>query len=85
MICIRLDHDLLRWILNLTGVSGRLARWRRRLVESEVNVFHRASVKQRAAGALSRLLTDGTDNASLENHLPVMYVDIAQKDYNDYS
>lgn len=46
-LIIRIDHDTLKRILNLTYSTGRVACWRLRLSEFEFNVVHRAGTQQR--------------------------------------
>ena len=54
---VRTDQHALRWLLNLTNVSGRLARWRLRLAEYEFEVEYRPGVKHQLADGMSRLRT----------------------------
>lgn len=61
-----MDHDALR-ILNLTDVSGRLARFRLRLSKLDFEVQYRPSVKHQLAAGMSRLRTDGNDSGKLDD------------------
>lgn len=56
-LTIRTDHDVLQWILTVTNVTGKLARWRVRLSEVDFEFFHWILVKHQAADALYRLRT----------------------------
>lgn len=71
---VRTDHDSLRWLLNISDVSGRLARWRLRLAEFDYTVVHRPGVKHQAPDALSRLPTAGADTSPLEDGIPCFTV-----------
>lgn len=82
-LTIRTDHDSLRWILNLTGATGRLARWQLCLSEFDSDVIHRAGVIHQAADALPRLPTGGTDKTTLENERPIAYINIVQNHEDD--
>lgn len=42
---IRTDHDSLKWTLNLTDNTGRLARWCLCLSEHDFDVVHRTGIK----------------------------------------
>ena len=72
---VRTDHDSLRWLLNITDVSGRLARWRLRLAEFDYSVVNRPGVKHQAPDALSRLLTSGDDQSPLDDDIPCFITD----------
>ena len=75
---VRTDHSALRWILNLTDSTGRLTRWRLRLLEYDFDVVHRAGIKHQAPDALSRLDTDAFDAQPLQDDLPVFSIDVTQ-------
>lgn len=51
-----------------------LAQWQLRVFEFDFEVVHCADIKHQTAYALSRLRTDGTDNAPLEDELPVFVI-----------
>lgn len=51
------NQDVLWWILNMAGETGKLARLRLRLSELEFDVGHQTGIKQKADNALSRLET----------------------------
>lgn len=53
-VSMRINHDYLKCILNLAGATGLLAQWRLRFTEYDFDIFHRAGIKRKAAGVLSR-------------------------------
>ena len=67
---VRTDHSPLKWLLNLKDCSGRLARWRLRLLPFHYDVVHKAGLKHQAPDALSRLPTAGMDNSPIDDDLP---------------
>jgi RNase H-like domain found in reverse transcriptase len=52
---IRTDHHFLRWVLNLADAQGRLARWRLRLLEFDLEVEYSPRKEHHAADVMSRL------------------------------
>lgn len=42
---IKTDHEALRWSLTMTEATGKQARWRLRLRETEYDIVHRAGIK----------------------------------------
>lgn len=72
---VRTDHSALRWILSLTESTGRLARWRLRLLQYDFDITHRAGIKHQAPDALSRLPTTASDESPVLNDLPLLCVD----------
>lgn len=54
---IRMDHDTLKYILDLTERTDRHAFWRLRLSESDFDLVHRADIKHKAVDALSLIST----------------------------
>ena len=82
---LRTDHDSLRWILNLSDATGRLARWRLRLADYDYTVEHRRGIVHQAADALSRLPSDGMDETPLDDEIPLFLVDTTsnQRDLSD--
>lgn len=77
---IRMDHDSLKWILNLTNGTGRLARWSLQLSEFDFKVVLRAGVKREASEVLSRLQTASEDDTQLEDNLPILSNDAKSDD-----
>lgn len=69
------NDDSLKWILELTDSTGRLARWSWRLSKLDFDVIHRVSVKNHAADSFSRSQTTGVDGKPLENDLPFLNID----------
>ena len=53
------DHQSLKWIFNLSDASGRLARWRLRLMESDFTIKYKKGAANTVADAISRLPTYG--------------------------
>lgn len=75
---IRTDHQALRWILNMSDATGKMEIWRLRLSELELDVVHRAGVKHQAAEALSRLPFSGDDETTIEDEIPLLWVENTQ-------
>lgn len=71
----RTDHNSLKWILNLTNSTKTLARRHPEFSEYNLSVLRRASVKQEAVNALSRLQTTAEDATPVEVDLPFLAVD----------
>lgn len=69
---IRTDQGSLRWILHLSGSTGKLARRRLRLSKFEFDVLQFAVVKLQAAVAPSGLETTGENDTPLENDLHLL-------------
>lgn len=59
-------------MLNLADISGKLARWRSRLLEFDLEVVHRTVIKQKAPDTVSRVKSEGTDKRSLDKRLLVL-------------
>lgn len=71
----------MKWILNLTGSTEGLARWRLRLSEYDLDVVHRAGERHKAAGAPSRLRTTGKNDTLLQKSLFLLLI-VAESDDN---
>lgn len=67
---VRIDHQALKWILELKQCSDRLARWRLRLVKFDFKIQHRRERKHTAVDALSRLPTDQPDKSEFDDENP---------------
>ena len=52
---VHTDHAALRWVLHLTESSGRLARWRLRLLEFDFTIKYKKGAANSIADAISRL------------------------------
>ena len=71
---VRTDYHALRWLLNLTDVSGRLARWRLHLAKNDFEVEYRPGMKHQLADGMSRLRT-GDDPEEIEDEIPTFAVE----------
>ena len=67
---IRSDHNALRWLLSLKKVEGRLARWRLRLAEFDLEIMYKPGTQNAVADAMSRIETRALDETDLEDHIP---------------
>lgn len=79
---IRTDYHSLKWILNKTDSTGRLARWRLQLSKFAFDVNHRAGVRHQAADALFCLQATGEVDTPLEDDLPLLGIDAKSDDTN---
>lgn len=59
----------------LSRRNGKLARWRPRLSEFELDVIHRAGIKYHAADVLSRTPTEIAETTSIDDEIPVSVID----------
>lgn len=73
---VRSDLDTLKWILNLSDSSKKLARWNVRLSELDFDVVNKAGVKHQAADALIRLHIEGNAKNDSNDDPPVCNVKI---------
>ena len=71
---VRTDHQALKWILDLKESTGRLARWRLRLMEFDFEVVHKPGAFHKAPDALSRLPTTEVDNTEVDDEVPTYCV-----------
>lgn len=69
---VRTKHAFLRGILNLSEATGRLGRWRVRLVEYEFEVEPCSGVKQQVADVPSRAPTKNKDTPWLNDKIPCL-------------
>lgn len=72
--------DSLKWILSLTDITGRLARWRLWLFKSDFDVEHRAGLRRQAVDTLFRVETTNGDNAPLRDNLSLLTYDAKSDD-----
>lgn len=73
------DHQALKWMMDLTDVSGRIARWRLRLLEFDLEVKYKKGADNMIADAISRLSTWGYTRDEPDLDIPCLLVDsIAQ-------
>ena len=68
------DHQALRWILPGSDHSGRLARWRLRLLEFDFTVTYRKGAKNTIADAISRLPTYGEAKLAPDTEVPCYFI-----------
>ena len=64
------DHQALRWILSGSDHSGRLTRWRLRLLEFEFTVTYKKGAKNTIDDAISRLSTYGEAKLAPDTEVP---------------
>ena len=69
------DHQPLRWLLSLTDVNGRLARWRLLLQEFDFIVKYKKGIKNTIADAISRLPTYGESQVAPDTDLPCFLIE----------
>ena len=74
------DHQCLRWLLDATDVSGRLARWRLRLSEFTFRVEYRKGSQNAVADAMSRLLTSERDLSMIQEEIPAFLVEAVEEE-----
>ena len=69
---VRTDHNSLRWMMTLNDPTGRLMRWRLRLLDFDYEVLYRSGRVHQVPDALSRLLhEDGDEEESdIDDELP---------------
>lgn len=66
----------------MEGSSGWLARWRLRLSKTDIDVVHRAGVKNQDGDAVSRLQKTGAADTLLEEVLLLPVIDAKRDDHN---
>lgn len=69
-----MDHDALKWNLNLAYFKGRFTRRRLRLSELDFEVVHRTGAKHQAVNALLRLAINGKDTSPLEVDIQLLAI-----------
>jgi len=67
---VRTDHSALRWMLDMDGAHGRLARWRIRLSELDYLDETRAGAAHHAADTMSRIATPAVDTRPVPEEIP---------------
>jgi len=74
-VLVRTDHDCLRWILNIGGSGNpRLARWRLRLSESEIDGAYKLGGTHYMADSIYRLESGGSDETAFDDAIPFLAV-----------
>ena len=68
------DHQALKWILSGSDNTGRLSRWRLRLLEYDFNVHYKKGAKNTIADAISRLPTFGETEIPPDMEIPCFLV-----------
>ena len=68
-------HIALRWIMNMTDASSRLARWRLRLLEFDFTVQYKKGAKNTIADCISRLPTYGETAVEPDVSIPCLTVE----------
>lgn len=68
------EYHALHWILKLDDVTGKLTRWRFRLMEFYLEILHKAVIKHQCTDVLSRLLTNFSNHELREDDLPAIAV-----------
>ena len=68
---VRTDHNALRWMMTLNDPTGRLMRWRLRLLEFDYEIVYRPGRVHQVPDALSRLIRAGEDEEEdIDEELP---------------
>ena len=73
---VRTDHNALRWMMTLNDPTGRLMRWRLRLLEFDYEILYRPGRVHQVPDALSRLRRneDSDDESDIDDELPTFPV-----------
>lgn len=67
-------HEALKWLLTTADDTGRLARWRLRILKFHFEVVHRAGITYQASDKLSGLRTECSDKTSNDDRLPLLMI-----------
>ena len=74
------DHQALKWILSGSDAgSGRLARWRLRLLEFDFTIEYKKGAKNTIADAISRLPTFGETQVAPDVDIPCYFITEVEK------
>lgn len=79
---IRMDHVVLKCILNGADATGKLERWRLRFSEFELDVESKAGIKNQTGDAIAWLEIAGMDTTDLDDDLPKMVVSLIDHSVN---
>lgn len=71
---IQTDREAVWTILFTAEVTGRLARWRLQLSESDFEIVHRVGITHQIADALPRLKTKDENKTQLDDEFPILTV-----------
>lgn len=69
---IRTGQRALKWLIEESDSSGKLARWRLRFSELDFSIVYRSGIKHQEVDALSRLPTNRTDKTPLDDIVSVL-------------
>jgi hypothetical protein len=83
---VRIDHNSLRWVLNLSDAQGRLARWRLRLLDFNYEVQYSPGKHHHGADTMSRVKPSDPDVAmpsdSIDTEIPCFAMTEERRDPN---
>jgi hypothetical protein len=68
---VRTAHHALRWVMKLSEVQGRLARWRLRLADFTFKVEYHPGITHHAADSMSRVPHQAIPAEPIEEDIPV--------------
>lgn len=71
---IRIAHDALPGISNMTDEKGKPARWRLQLSDFDFEVVHRVCIKHQAVDVLSHLSTTRMNESSFDRNVPALMI-----------
>lgn len=77
-LIIRSDHNALEWILNITKLTGKLARWRLRLSGLESEIVQRGRINRQAADAISQVELNWTHKILLDDDILELVLSLVQ-------
>lgn len=76
---IRINHDSFQCIVSIADFIKRLARWRLKLSESDIDVIDCTGIRHQACDALLQLDTFGKAASAPEDDLPMYAIDKIDK------